>query len=165
MTQSHLPRALFTLLFILVAVTFLVGILHAFVPARAVVVLDTPAQNTNLPTSTSTADFPSPGPPLTPPPASLLPPATGAATLIPTPPLTSAATSLMPPATPSATLIPTPASTFTDTPQAAAAESSGQVPEPIYISDMTGVTALGILMVVVVLVGITWGGRNFRKKK
>ena len=142
MTQSHLSRALFTLLFILVGVTFLVGILHAFVPARAVVVLDSPAQNINLPTSTSTADFLSPGPPLTPPPASLLPPAT-----------------------PEETLIPTPAPTVTNTPQAAVAESSEQAPEPIYISDMTGVTALGILMVVVVLVGITWGERNFRKKK
>ena len=142
MTQSHLPRALFTLLFILVGVTFLVGIMRAFVPARAVVVLDTPAQNINLPTSTSTADFPSPGPPLTPPPASLLPPAT-----------------------PEETLIQTSAPTVTNTPRAAVAESSEQASEPIYISDMTGVTALGILMVVVVLVGITWGGRNFRKKK
>ena len=62
-------------------------------------------------------------------------------------------------------MIPTLVPTVTNTPQAAVTESSEQTPEPIYVADMTGVTALGILMVVVVLVGITWGGRNFRKKK
>jgi hypothetical protein len=141
MNQSHLPRSLVILLFILVAATFFVGILHSFIPAHAAVVLDDLAPRVDLSTATSNADFPSPGPTPTPSPASLLPPPIG-----------------------EATSLPTPAPTVTDTTQADGELNSDLDEEPLYISDMTGIIALGILMVIVVLVGVAWGGRILRKK-
>jgi len=140
MNQSHLPRTLINLLFILVVTTFLAGVLRAFEPAQAALVLDTPTQATGLPTSTSISEFPSPGSTPTPPPASLLPPPAGEATLIPTPAPTATAQ--------------------------AEGETSPDLDErPLYISDMTGIIALGILMVVVVLVGVAWGRYSFNKNK
>jgi hypothetical protein len=53
----------------------------------------------------------------------------------------------------------------TPTPTATLAPTSTPVPEPIYVTDMTGIITLGILLVVVILVGVTWGGRRVPKKK
>jgi hypothetical protein len=39
------------------------------------------------------------------------------------------------------------------------------MPELVYITDMSGIVTLGILVVVVILVGVTWGGRRVPKKK
>jgi hypothetical protein len=140
MNQTHLPRSLIILLFILVTATFIVGTLRTFTSAHAATVLNVLAQKTNLPSaggnmasnSTLTADFPSPGPTLTPPPTFLLPPPTPAETLMPTPP---------------PTLTPTP------------------IPEPEYIADTTGIIALVILLVFVMLVGMAWGLRGHRNEK
>jgi hypothetical protein len=142
MNQSHLPRLLINLLFMLVAATFFAGVLRAFAPARAALVNDNLAQTTALPTSTSLVDFPSPGPALTLPPASSLPPPTR-----------------------DATSLPTSAPTDTSTPLADTEVYPDLDEEPIYITDMTGIIALGILMVVVVLVGMAWGVRNPGKNK
>jgi hypothetical protein len=140
MNQSNLPRMLINLLFMLVVAFFFAGVLRAFVPVRAALVIDNLAQTTSLPTSTSMVDFPSPGPTLTPPPASSLPPPTS-----------------------DATLLPTPAPTDTSTPPADGEEYPDLDEEPIFITDMTGIIALGILMVIVVLVGLAWGVRNYGK--
>jgi len=121
MNQTHLPRSLIILLFILVAATFFVGTLLTFAPAQAAIVLEDRSHRADLssidkdlsPNSTSIADFPPPG-------------------LTPTPP--------------PVTLLPTP------------------IDNTIY-ADTTGIIALVILMVVVVLVGLVFGGRNPRKKK
>jgi hypothetical protein len=141
MNRSHLPRALIILLFILVIVAFFVGTLRTFASARAASVLDDFTQRTNQPSAgevlapTSTS-------------TSVIPP------LGPTP--TPLPTSVLPPATKVATPMSTPAPTFTPTP----------IPEPEeYITDMTGIISLAILLVVVILVGVAWGGRNSRKKK
>ena len=58
-----------------------------------------------------------------------------------------------------ASILTTPTSTATLTP------TSTPIPEPIYVTDMTGIITLGILLVVVILVGVTWGGRRVPKKK
>ncbi|MCX6034480.1 MAG: hypothetical protein NTV38_05830, partial [Chloroflexi bacterium] len=137
MNHTHLPRSLVILLFILVASTFFMGTLRAFVPVRAAIVLDDLAQKADLPTSTSIADFPTPGPTPTPPPPSLLPPPTDGGPFMPTPPPTY---------TPMPTAIPTPLS------------------KKVY-ADTTGIIALAIFMVVVILVGVAWGGRSSWKKK
>lgn len=129
MNHTHLPRSLIILLFILVGVTFFVGTLHTFAPARAATVLADLA-----PTSTSMADFPPPGPTPTPPPASLLPPPTEDATLLQTPP-----------------------PTYTPNPTA--------LPDYTIYADTTGVIALAILLVVVVLVGMAFGQHNRSRKK
>jgi len=142
MNKIHLPRAPIILLFILVAVTFFVGTLLTFASAHAATVLDVFSQKavlpsvakTETPTNTSTSNFPSPGPTLTPLPTSLLPPPTTSATSMPTPP---------------PTLTPT----------------AAPIPAPEYYSDMTGIIALVILLVVVMLVGMTWGGLNPVKKQ
>jgi hypothetical protein len=141
MNQAHLPRSLVILLFILVAATFFVGILRSFMPAHAAVVLDNLTSKVDLSAATSNADFPSPGPTPTPPPAAQLPTPIG-----------------------ENTSLPTPAPTVTNTMQADGELSSDLAEEPLYISDMTGIIALGILMVVVVLVGVAWSGRVLRKK-
>ncbi|HEX7540522.1 MAG TPA: hypothetical protein VF352_00205 [Anaerolineales bacterium] len=39
------------------------------------------------------------------------------------------------------------------------------IPEPEYVADMTGIIGLAILMVVVMLVGVAWGGRSPWKNK
>jgi hypothetical protein len=127
MNQTHLPRSLIILLFILVAVTFFVGTLRTFASAQAATVLDDLTQKADLPTSTSIADFPTPSP--TP---------TDGGPFMPTPPPTY---------TPMPTAIPTPIS------------------EQEYVADMTGIVGLAILMVVVMLVGVAWGGRSPWKKK
>jgi hypothetical protein len=137
MNHSHLPRSLVILLFILVAGTFFVGTLRAFIPAQAGIVMDDLALKADLSTSTSTTGFPPPGPTPTPLPASLLPPPTDAATLMPTPPPTDI---------PEPTALPTP------------------VPYTHY-ADTTGIIALAILLVVVVLVGTLLGERRPRQKK
>ncbi|MGA2503844.1 MAG: hypothetical protein ABSG01_07105 [Anaerolineales bacterium] len=142
MNHPRLPRALIVLLFILVAGTFLVGALRSFASAQAAPVLEDTSQNGRLsgealaPTLTSSVNFLTPGPTFTALPASLLPPATPVETVMPTP-------------APTLTLPPT------DTP----------VPEQEYYTDMTGIVSLGILLVVVILVGITWGGFSMRGKK
>jgi hypothetical protein len=145
MNHSHLPRSLIILLFILVAVTFFAGTLRTFAPAQAAPVLEELTQKTGLlsadgalaPTPTSTGNFPLPGPTLTPLPPSLLPPLTDGGPFMPTPPPTY---------TPMPTAIPTPIS------------------KTVY-ADTTGIIALAILMVVVVLVGVFLGGRNPREKE
>jgi len=58
-----------------------------------------------------------------------------------------------------ASILTTPTSTATLPP------TSTPIPEPIYVTDMTGIITLGILLVVVILVGVTWGGRRVPKKK
>ena len=47
------------------------------------------------------------------------------------------------------TVISTPTATILD----------GPAPAPIYFTDMTGIITLAVLMVVVILVGVVWGGR------
>jgi hypothetical protein len=131
MNPPHFPRSLVILMFILVTCTFFVGTLRTFAPAQAAIVFETPTQQVDLPTATSTADFPTPGPTLTPPPASQLPPPTDEEALIPTPP-----------------------PTYTPTP----------ISYTVY-ADTTGVIALAILLVVVVLVGLVLGGRSLRMNK
>ena len=137
MNHTHLPHSLVILLFILVAGTFFVGTLLTFASAHAAIVLEDPAPKADLPTSTSVAVFPTPGPTLTPLPASLLPPPTGEAIFMPTPPPTY---------TPVPTAIPTPIS------------------HTVY-ADTTGIIALAILLVVVVLIGTVLGERKPRQKK
>ncbi len=105
MNQSHLTRTVIILLFILVAVTFIAGTLHTFIPARAV------SNATETPT-------------------------------------------------------PTPASA---TASIALADSESQpadsAPEQVYVSDMTGIIALSIVMVAVILIGVAWGSPGLRRKK
>ena len=121
MNQTHLPRLLIILLFILVAATFFVGTLLMFAPAQAATVLedrshiaDLSSTDKDLPqNSTSIADFPPPGLTPTPHPVTLLEPPTD---------------------------------------------------DTIY-ADTTGIIALAILMVVVVLVGLVLGGGNPLKNK
>lgn len=57
--------------------------------------------------------------------------------------------SVTPPELESETLISTPTATILGTP----------TPVPKYFTDMTGIIALAFLMVVVILVGVAWGGR------
>ena len=165
MSQNHLPRSLIILLFFLVAVTFFVGTLRTFAPAHAAIVLENLAQKADLPsadkiipTSTSIADFPSLGPTPTPSPTSFLPPPTGDAIFMPTPPPTftpmaTPPTSFLPPPTGDAIFNPTPPPTFTP--------MATPIPEQGY-ADTTGIIALAILLVVVILVGLAWGGRRPR---
>jgi len=137
MNHPHLPRSLIILVFFLVAATFLVGTLNTFAPAHAAIVLEDQAQKADLPsvvTITPTSTSIADFPPLLP-------------TLIPPP------TSLLPPPIDNATSISTPPPTLT--------------PMPIPISnpgyaDTTGIIALAILMVVVMLVGMVWGGSTSR---
>ena len=134
------PRALIILLFILVAVTFMVGTLRLFDPIHAAAALQEPDQNGQVPE------------------IALAPTVTStivSQALQPTLPVPTA--SIQTPATAAATLIPTPAPYFTPT--------YIPVPEKAYTTDMTGIVMLAIVLVVVILVGISWGGRITRKKK
>ena len=135
MTHNHLPRPLFILLFILVAVTFIYGVLHLLIPVRAGSINTA----TSTPISTSIYTDTSTGSPI----ASTTP-SVGILDAIPNPTSTDQAESLESPA-----LTPTPKPT----------------PEPIYVADMTGVNSLGIVMVAVVLLGIILGGRRPPRKK
>lgn len=143
MNPSRLPRTLIVLLFILVAITFLVGTLRSFASAQAAVILEDASQtgprsgDAPAPTLTPTLNILTPPPTFTPLPASLLPPATPVETSMPTP-------------EPTVTLTPT---------------ATPSPPPKLYITDMTGIVSLGILLVVVILVGVTWGERNLRRNK
>ncbi len=136
MNHPRLPRALIILLFILLAGTFLVGTLRSFASARAATVSEAASLDSRRP-------------------GEALAPTLTSATLEAT--FTGLPALFLPPPTEVATLAPTPLPTFipTNTP----------LPEPAYISDMTGIVSLGILLVVVILVGVTWGGRGAAKKK
>jgi hypothetical protein len=125
MNQSHFPRLLISLLFILVALTFMAGILRAFSPVHAV----------------STANI---SPMVT--------------LYINTP-------SASPVESESETPFLLPTAMATNQPDSDAGSSSTPIPEEDFLTDMTGIVSLGILMVVVILVGVAWGGRDSRKKK
>jgi hypothetical protein len=127
MNHNHLPRLLVTLLLILVAGTFFVGTLRAFVPGRAGAVMDDLVLKADLPTATSVAGFSTPGP---------------------TPTLLSE--SLLPSPTEEEAPLPTPVAT------------SAPVDHTVY-ADTTGIIALAILLVVVVLVGTILGERKPKK--
>ncbi|MCX6039069.1 MAG: hypothetical protein NTW99_14535 [Chloroflexi bacterium] len=140
MKPNQISHSIFILVLALIVVTFLVGTLRTFAPAHAATVLEDLAQKADLPsadriTPTSTSIADFP---------SLRP--------TPTPPPTS----LLPPPTDDATSMPTPAPTLTPTATA--------IPTPPS-ADTTGIIALAILMVVVMLVGMAWGGRSPRMKK
>jgi len=134
MNHTHPPRSLITLLFILVAVTFFVATLRTFAPAHAAPILESLAKKADVSTPTSTSSSDIPNPGPTP---------------TPPPP------SLLPPPTVEETFIPTLTPTFTPIPTA--------IPIPAS-ADTTGIIALAILMVVVMLLGMAWGGRSLRKK-
>jgi hypothetical protein len=144
MNHPRLPRALIILLFILVAGTTLAGSLRSFASAQVADDIEDSSQNGQ---SAAAAQAPT----LTPTTRSIL----GSPTLAPT--LTA----------PTATLLPSPTGTATPTPTTAAtlAPTSTPIPEPVYITDMTGIVTLGILVVVIILVGVTWGGRRVPRKK
>jgi hypothetical protein len=120
MNQSHFPRWLAILLFLLVAGTLFIGISQTFTRARAAFVSSDNAQEANL----SFRD-----------------------------PL---------PAGPSPTF--TGEATGSTTPQATFTPTATPIPNPGY-ADTTGIIALGLLMVVVMLVGMLWAWRTSQKKK
>jgi hypothetical protein len=125
MNQSHFPRSLIILLFILVSLSFIVGTLRAFTNVHAISTpMVTPAVTLGLNTPSTT-----------------------------------------PPESENETPVPSPTAIMSS--QATSMSSSPSTPVPVqdYSTDMTGIISLGILMVVVVLVGVTWGGRDPRKKK
>jgi hypothetical protein len=66
------------------------------------------------------------------------------------------------------TIIPAPRQTLTPSPTEVATSkptpTAAPITEQIYITDMTGIITLAILLVVVILVGVTWGGRTPRDK-
>jgi hypothetical protein len=141
MNHSRLARALIILLFILVSVTFFTGTLRTFALARAAPVLDERDANTGLQLAEVVAIT-----------------------------VTSTTSFLTPgstPIPPVATVLasPTPVETIEATPAPTPTPTATPVPEPEYITDMTGILALGILLVVVILVGITWGAASTRKKR
>jgi hypothetical protein len=127
MNHNHLPRLLVTLLLILVAGTFFVGTLRAFVPGHAGAEMDDLVLKADLPTMSSVAGFLAPGP--TP-------------TLLPE--------SFLPSPTVEGTPLPAPAATST------------LVDHTVY-ADTTGIIALAILLVVVVLIGTILGERKPKK--
>jgi hypothetical protein len=135
MNHPHLPRALIILLFFLMVATFFVGTLRTFASAQAVVVLDDRAPTTGLLSVDKNLAV-----------------APTSTTMIPTPGHT-----LTPPPTKVATSMPTPAST--------PAPTAAPITEQIYVTDMTGIIALAILLVVVILVGVTLSGRTSWNKK
>jgi hypothetical protein len=132
MYHSNLPRPLIIVLFILVAVSFFVGTLRAFIPAQAL----------------------------------------SNATVTPTVTLILKTPSTTPAEPENEALGSTP--TVTNTGQAGSEEGFNPTPTPtpnptpidktVY-ADTTGIIAPAILMVVVILVGMAWGGRRPRKKK
>jgi hypothetical protein len=136
MKPAHNSRWIAILILFLIIVTFLVGILRAFSSARAALVSDPGDSLIHLI------------------PAGMNP------TL--TPPATYGGTSLTPgytpqfPPGPTDTVMPTPAPTLTPMP----------LPVPITPSaDTTGIIGLAILLVVITLVGLAWGGGGPRGKK
>ena len=139
MNHPRLPRAIIVLLFILVAGTFLVGSLRSFASARAETVFGDVGQI-----------GPVPGEGLAPTLTSNVNILTAAATF------TALPASVLPSATPVETAVPTPAPTLapTDTPPL----------PPEYFTDMSGIISLAIVLVVVILVGISWGGSSVRRK-
>jgi len=136
----QLPRSFIILLSILIAVTFFVGSLRTFASAQAATVLDNLTYKTDRLSSVR----------------GLIPTSVSSdfPSLGPTP--TPPSASLLPPAATDAPLMQTPAPTLTPT--------VSPIPKTEY-ADTTGVIALGILMVVVVLIGIIWGERNLLQKK
>jgi len=89
------------------------------------------------------------------------------ATVTPTTPLVLKTPSTTPAESESETPVFTP--TVTNTGQADSDENftptRTPIPEQEYVADMTGIVGLAILMVVVMLVGVAWGGRSPWKKK
>gem|GEM_PF-1780144 len=144
MNHPRLPRSLIILLFILVAGTTLAGSLRSFASTQAADDIEGSSQNGQSAAAVL-------APTLTPTTRSTL----GSPTLAPT--ITA----------PTATLPPSPTGSATPTPTTAAtlAPTSTPMPEPVYITDMSGIITLGILVVVVILVGVTWGGRRVPRKK
>ena len=141
MNHMQHSRIFIILLSILIAVTFFVGSLHTFTSAQAATVLDDLAPKTGL-SSTN---------------RELIPTSTSAADLPPLGPTpTPPSASLLPPPATDAPLMPTLAPTLTPT--------ASPISKKLY-ADTTGVIALGILMVVVVLIGIILGERSLLKKK
>ena len=147
------PRTFVILLCVLVAVTIFIGTMHSFLPAQAAPVSNERAaiidgisggrQVASL--STSTASLPPPISTLSPPSGSILPLPTGVVTSMVTPG-----------STPS--LGPTPSLIPTHTPVSVPAAAD------IYITDMTGIIALTILLVFVIVVGVAWGVRTSPRK-
>ncbi|HEX7621751.1 MAG TPA: hypothetical protein VF359_11220 [Anaerolineales bacterium] len=135
MNHPHLPRALIILLFFLMVATFFVGTLRTFASAQAAAVLDDRAPTTGLLSVDKN-----------------LAAAPTSTTMIPT-----SGHTLTPPPTKVATSMPTPVSTPTPT--------AAPITEQIYVTDMTGIIALTILLVVVILVGVTLSGRTSWNKK
>ena len=147
------PRAFIILMCILVAVTFFIGTMHSFFPVQAAPVSNELAANIDGLSGgrqgallfTSTASLPPPISTLSPPSGSILPLPTGVVTSLVTPGST-------PSLGPTPTLIPT------HTPVSAPAVAD------IYITDMTGIIALTILLVFVIVVGVAWGVRSSPRK-
>lgn len=140
MKPAHTSHWIAILILPLIVVTFLAGTLRAFSSARAALVSD-PGNPVNSLT------LPAMDPTLT-------PPATYDGTSLPPGPTPQS------PLGPTDTLMPTPAPTLTLTPISAPIPAS---------ADTTGIIALAILLVVITLVGLAWGGggprRNKRPKK
>jgi hypothetical protein len=127
MKVSRLPRLLVFFLSIAITATFFWGIVHSFIPARAV----------SDPTLTAATSLPA----------------------SPEPPAASI--------TPSRSTTPSPVARVTETPQPEPPEEFTPTPTAtpvIQYADTESVTALAILLVMVVLVGVVVGERNLRKK-
>ncbi len=145
MNHPRLPRALIILLFILVALTTLAGSLRSFASAQAADDIEGGNQNGQI---SGAALAPTP---TTPPTAKAT---INSPTLALT--LTMPTATLLPSPTGTATLVPTPTPTLIPT--------TTPVPEPVYTTDMSGIITLAIVLVVVILVGVTLGGRSVRRK-
>jgi hypothetical protein len=141
MNRPHLPRPFVILFFILVVGFFFIGTLRVFIPAHALSnTTVTPVTVTSTVTLALKAVSTTPAEPEN-------------ESLGSTPVVTNTGQ-----AGSKVEFTPTPIPTNpTPTPT--------PVPEPVYIADMTGIIALAILMVAVILVGMAWGGRRPRKKK
>ena len=136
MKSAHASRWIAILILSLIVVTFLAGTVRAFSSVQAALLSD-PGDPVNS---------------LTPPDMNptLTPPATYDGTSLPAGPTPQL------PLGPTDTLMPTPAPTLTPTP----------LPAPIPASaDTTGIIALAILLVVITLVGLAWGGGGPRRNQ
>jgi hypothetical protein len=109
MSHNHLPRPLIILLFLLVGVTFFIGILRAFTPARA-----------------------------------------------------RSGSTVTPSSTPQVTSGDTPAGSSSGTPSSTPTLAPSPTPDVTVYADTTGIIALAVLMVIVILVGVAWGARTPR---
>jgi len=100
-------------------------------------------------------------------PAFALANATPTFTLIATPTITLVLTkaSTLPAEPANGTLSPTPTATGTAEAESEQVFTPTPAPLPEFITDMTGIITLAVLMVVVILVGVAWGGRLPHKKK